>query len=342
MLVIVIQIPRLEIGVFVFIQCRCKVSPIELREGLQRAQDARQCSECNDKGSDIVLRLKVSCIVRCRHDRPQFAHLLVILCDIEVIGLKQIRIRVSVARIGLQSIVQRLLDITVSDYLTKLLRHLVHTVCTAVCLNQKVPDKILIKEQRVRRLAVKTCQEHIHNQKQVNLRQVFLLHTLGNILAVGIKLTEVVHAGSQMFASVLIWAFFHVLIGLISEDSCNLISLRVMHLHIVVILHQRLNLIDGKNGCINIVVFQSCMLVQVFKDISQNGSNTLIGMIQFVKVYLVTLAVFRIVQRFRVNLRVLDARDRNTSHVFDREPKHITVSNGFLNHVLMNARVKLP
>ena len=115
-----------------------------------------------------------------------------------------------------------------------------------------------------------------------------------------------------------------------------------MSLHVVVILYQCLNLIDGEDGCIYIVVFQPCMLVQVSKDIFRNGSNTLIGMIQFVKVNLMTLAVFRIVQCLRFNLRIIDTCDGNASHVLNREPKHIAVSNGLLNHVLMNAGVKLP
>ena len=214
-----------------------------------------------------------------------------------------------------------------------------------------MPHEVLIQKQSVRRLAVKACQEHIHNQKQVNLRKVFLFHALRNILAVSIELAEVIvsaehivvvlHASFQMLASMLIGAFLHVLIGLISENCCNLIPFRIMSLHVVIILHQSLNLIDSEDGCINIVVFQPCMLIQVFKDIFRNGSNTFVRMIQFVKVNLMTLAVFRIVQCLRVNLCILDACDGNASHVLNREPKHIAVSDGFLNHVLMDARVKL-
>ena len=140
-----------------------------------------------------------------------------------------------------------------------------------------MPDKILIKEQGVSGLAIKSCQEHVHNKEQVDLREVFLLHTLGDILAVSVELAEIIirpkhfivifHAGFQMFRCMFIRFFFHVLVSLISEYCRDPVPVRVMLLHILIVFRQGLDFVDREDCRVYIVILKPGTLREMAQDI---------------------------------------------------------------------------
>ena len=215
-----------------------------------------------------------------------------------------------------------------------------------------MPDEVLVKEQGVCRFAVKSGQEHVHDKKQVDLREVLLFHALGDVFPVSIELGEVIiraehiivilHACVQIFRRVFVGAFLHVLVHLVCEDSRDLISFRIMRLHVLVILDKCLDLIDSKEGSVYVVVLKSCMLVQVRKDIVRDSRDTLLIVIEVVKVDLVAPAVIFVIEGLRVNFGIAYALYSDTPHILYREAQDVSVCDRLLDHVLVDTGIQLP
>ena len=103
-----------------------------------------------------------------------------------------------------------------------------------------------------------------------------------------------------------ICTIIHIFICLIGKD-CSHFQLLIIWcciiqlLELVIILSKGLNLIHCEQCCINILALWMYMLFMMFKDMLCNASNTLIIMVQRFHVDFMTLAVFRVIQLFRVN-----------------------------------------
>ena len=138
----------------------------------------------------------------------------------------------------------------------------------------------------------------------------------------------------------------HVLICTVTEDSGNLIllifrSCRVQFLEHIIILSNGLDGIHGKQSRIDILALRMYMLFMMLKDMFCNLTDTLIVMIQVINVDIMTLAVLRIVQLFRVNALHSNVVGEQSTLILNREAKNVTVRNGILNHIAMQARITL-
>ena len=201
----------------------------------------------------LVLVDKITAVGGSRAYLADSFCLLTVFRYIVIIAFKQIIIRISASAEKSQSGILCLFDIAVCYYLSELLCRLVNAVSTAVRLHQSMINKVLVKEQCICRLAVKAREEHIDHDKQIDLRKIFLLQTLCNILAVRIKCCEVkaraehsviiVHTLLQISCGMLVLSFGEVFVRLKSEDSTNSVSLVVLLLESVIVVHKGLYLI---------------------------------------------------------------------------------------------------
>ena len=188
--------------------------------------------------TDVVLALKLPGLVHGLCDLAQYGHLVHPPAQVVLVTLEQVLVRVAVAGKQPQSVVLCPLDVAVGNDLAELLRHLVHAVRAAVRLHQRVPDEVLVQIEGVQRLRVESRQHHVDHQQNVDLRQVLLLHTARDVLAVRVEgiqserraehLVVVVHAAFQQLLRVLVAALVHVLVGLIREDRRHAVTLVVV------------------------------------------------------------------------------------------------------------------
>ena len=139
-----------------------------------------------------------------------------------------------------------------------------------------------------------------------------------------------------------ICTIIHIFICLIGKDCSHfqllIIWYRIVHLpELIIILSKGLNLIHCEQCCINILSLWMHMLFMMLKDMLCNASNTLIIMVQRFHVDFMTLAVFRVIQLFRVNTLYSKIPCKDGTLILYRESKHVTVCNRILNHVFMQA-----
>ena len=219
-----------------------------------------------------------------------------------------------------------------------------------------MPDKVLVQIQRVQRLRIKARQHHIDYKKDVHLRKILLLHTLGDVLPVRIEILNaigsakhaviIVHDTGEQFCRMLITLTVHVLIGTVTEYGSNLIAIcfgscRVQFLEYVIILSEGLDGIHGKQSRIDVLALRMYMLFMMLKDMFCNLTDTLIVMIQVINVDVMTLAVLRIVQLFRVNALHSNVMSEQSTLILDREAEDVSICNGILNHVAVQAGITL-
>ena len=138
----------------------------------------------------------------------------------------------------------------------------------------------------------------------------------------------------------------HVLICAVAENGSNFIAVRflpgsVQFFENIIILPQGLNGIHGKKGSINILALGVDMLLMMLKDMLRDLPDPLIGMIEFININVMPLAILRVVQLLRINAPHCDMMGENRSLILHGETKDIPIGNGVLDHIAMQAGITL-
>ena len=355
-LIVIVEVPALVALVLLLVQHDGQIGPVELAEGLEGRQGAGQRAERHDELADVALALELPRIIDGLRRLAQHRHLVHPLVHVILVALQQVLVRVPVAGEQPQRIVLRPLDVAVRHNLPELLRHLVHTVRSAVRLHQRVPDEVLVQIQRVQRLGVEPGEHHVDHQQDVHLRKVLLLHAPRDVLAVRIEGVQregraehrvvVVHAAPQKLLGVLVAALVHVLVGLVREDCGHAVALAlrprlVQCLERVVILPERLDGIDREQRRVDVLSLRVDMLLVMLEDVLRDDADALVVMIQGVQIEVVAATVIRVAQTLRVDAVRGDLLRENRPLVLDGEPQDVAVRDSVLNHVAVQAGIQL-